>query len=314
MRSISLALVFVLCGPLADSADERKGQKQQGSTLRVIAWPSREDAKLNQDSLKAQADGKPARILRLRGPGDDLLILLVLDLTGDLTAADQARQAISARLQALPATTWVGVLRAQDGLSVIADPSPDHAAAVSAVQSLQVAGRSSALDAMESAARLAAAIIKRSPLRAAVLIVTDGSIYNYREDYTNPVVNPSDSRDLSRRFPENLIREKTSKLAEHLSGFDVPVFLTQVSYPGDRLNDAYQNGLRQMAEATGGAAWFARAPAEIPGVIDQAFSKVQSHWSIDIELPPRLPRNFTVQIRNGDDEPQYRSRYGARRD
>lgn len=309
MRLLFLALVSILCCVPVSAAE-----KTQMSTLRVVAWTASSDSKLSVESLKAEADGKPAKLLRLRGPDDDLLILLVLDLTGDLNAADQARQAVSAKLQSLPANTWVAVLRAQDGLKVIADPSSDRSAAAAAVQSWQVAGRAGTLEVAEPAARLADSILKKSPLRTVVLIVTDSSIYNYREDYTNPVINPSDSRDLSRRFPENLIREKTSKLADQLAGFDAPIFLAHVTYPGDRLNEAYQNGLRQMAEATGGAAWFARAPTEITSVIDQAFDKVQSHWSIDLELPPRLPKNFTVQIRDGDVEPQYRSRYGERRD
>ena len=43
--------------------------------------------------------------------------------------------------------------------------------------------------------------MRKSPVRVSVLYITDGSIYSYREDYTNPVINESDPHDLSRRFP-----------------------------------------------------------------------------------------------------------------
>jgi len=280
------------------------------STLRIIAWTTG-DHTLSAGDLKVEADGKPTKVLRVRGPGDDLLILVVLDLTGDLTAADQAKQSLVTRLQSLPPTTWVGTLRAQDGMQVLSDPGADRGPSIAAVQALQVAGRAGMLEVLEPIEKLAEGILKKTPIRMAILFVTDSSIYNYREDYTNPVINPSDSRDLSRRFPENLIREKTAKLAEHLGTFSAPIFVAHVAYSGDRLNEAYQNGLRRIAEATGGAAWFARVPTEIGNVIDQAFDRVQRHWAIDVELPPKMPRNFTVQVQGPGIDPQYRSRYGG---
>ena len=42
--------------------------------------------------------------------------------------------------------------------------------------------------------------MRKSPVRVSVLYITDRNIYNYREDYTNPVINGSDPHDLSRVF------------------------------------------------------------------------------------------------------------------
>ena len=51
-------------------------------------------------------------------------------------------------------------------------------------------------------------MVRKTYVRSAVLYITDSNIYNYREDYTNPVINYSDRGDLSRRFPEGLVREQ----------------------------------------------------------------------------------------------------------
>ena len=121
-----------------------------------------------------------------------------------------------AEISKLPQTAWVGLLRAQDGLHVLADPSPDRQPLIDAIHSLSNSGKPGLLETVQSALSLADALIRKSPVRVSVLYITDGSIYSYRGDYTNPVINSSDPHDLSRRFPETLIKEKISKLAENL--------------------------------------------------------------------------------------------------
>jgi hypothetical protein len=200
-------------------------------------------------------------------------------------------------------------LRAQDGLRVLADPGPGRAAALAQLDALETTGRAGLLEAVEPAAALAERILRRSPVRTAVLFLTDSSIYNYREDYTNPVINPSDSRDLSRRFPDALIREKASKLAAALNAFDVPVFIQHLAFLRDRLNSAYQTGLQQLAEATGGSAAFSRAPGDIPGDIGQMLKKIVSLWAIDLDLPTGTPRTYSVQLTASGRDIQYRTRF-----
>jgi len=39
---------------------------------------------------------------------------------------------------------------------------------------------------VQPALSLADALLRKSPVRVSVLYLTDGSIYSYREDYTNP--------------------------------------------------------------------------------------------------------------------------------
>jgi hypothetical protein len=247
----------------------------------------------------ASVQGQEARIVRVRPPADPMILLLVLDMTGDLTLVEPAREAAVQAVKGLPPTTWTALLRAQDGLQTLVDPTADHAPVVEAIQALQISGRAGLLEAVEPAVRLAAAILKKSPVRLATLYLTDSNIYNYREDYTNPVINYSDTRDLSRRFPEALIREKTSKLALTLAASAAPVFIVHLAFLRDRLNEAYQTGLRQMAESSGGEAFFCRSVAEVPTSVAAAFDKISSHWAIDVELPPGTPKQFTVALSAG---------------
>jgi len=274
---------------------------------RVTAWLG--DPPLDPATLTATVEGRAAKIAGIRDPDSPLLLHIVLDLTGDLALISPAREALKSELQALPANVWVALLHAQDGLRVLADPGPGRAAAISQLDALETTGRAGLLEAVEPAAALAERILRRSPVRTAVLFLTDSSIYNYREDYTNPVINPSDSRDLSRRFPDALIREKAAKLAAALNAFDVPVFIQHLAFLRDRLNEAYQTGLQQIAEATGGSAAFSRAPGDIPGDVGQMLKKIASLWAVDLELPAGTPRTYSVQLTAGGREIQYRSRF-----
>lgn len=280
---------------------------------RVTAWPANGSDPLPPDqftsSLKATVEGAPARTVRVRGPGSDMILFLVLDLVGDLAFVDPARQSLIAELGSLPDHVWATVLRAQDGLRVAVDPAPDRAPAIAAIENTQISGRAGLLETVEPAVQLAGALLEKTPLRVAILYVTDSNIHNYREDYTNPVINPSDSRDLSRRFPEGLIREKSTTLAQSLAAYDAPVFIVHLAFLRDRLNEAYQNGLQLMAEATGGALSLCRTPNDIPTVLAAAFQRILGHWAIDLEVPPSVPRNFTVQLDAPDLSLQYRNRF-----
>lgn len=278
---------------------------------RITAWPANGDP-IDPASLSVKVEGKPAKIVRTRGPDSPLLLLIVSDLTGDLTLADNARQSLLAEIEKLPPSAWIGLLRVQDGLQVLLDPTPDRAAAAAAINALAITGRANLLDSVEPACLLASSILRKTGVRAAVLCVTDSNIYNYREDYTNPVINYSDSRDLSRRFPEALIREKTAKVASTLAELDAPVFTTHLAFLRDRLNEAYQTGLQQIMEAAGGQALFARAQTEIGPMISEAVSRLNRMWAIDFELPPGTPRNFTVEVDAGGRQLNYRTRFAMR--
>jgi len=299
-------LPLLLLGPVAPDKT-----REPRSVRRVAAWPEA-GAPLDPATLAVKVEGKAAKVVRTRADSTPLLLLVVFDLTGDLTLADAARQALLAEFERLPASDWIGLLRVQDGLQVLLDPTPDRAAIATSVTGLAVTGRANLLDSIEPAALLASKLLHKTGVRTAVLCVTDSNIFNYREDYTNPVINYSDSRDLSRRFPEALIREKTAKVAATLAELDAPVFATHLAFLRDRLNEGYQTGLQQIMEATGGQALFARVQTEIAPIVSDAISRLSRMWAIDIEIPPGTPRNFTVEVTAGGTPLNYRSRFAMR--
>lgn len=300
-------LCLLLLASAAAAAPPKSASPPRGRRRRIAAWISSGST----DGLQASVEGRQAAIERILSPQDGLVLLLVLDMAEDIARIGAARQAAAAAIEQLPPNVWVGVLSAQDGLRVLADPSPDRAAAIAAIQNAPTTGRAGFLETVDPAARLAASLAHKAPVRAAVLYITDSEIGNYREDFTNPVINYSDTRDLSRRFPDALVREKSARLAAALSPSDAPVFAVHLAFMRDRLNEAYQTGLQQIVEATGGQAWFCRNLTEIPDAVAAAFQRIRAMHSIDLRLPDGLPKNVTLQLSAPGADLQYRTRLTA---
>jgi hypothetical protein len=241
-------------------------------------------------------NGTKVQVARIQGPTDDLVLLIVFDVAGDLALIDPAKQAIFERLNTMNKNTYVGIMRANDGLQVLSDPGPDRAATASAVANLTVGSKATMLEAVQPAAMILDAVGRRSGVRTALLFVTDSDVANYREDYTNPVINSSDSRDLSRKFPEGLIREKINTVEESLGPIQVPVFFVHLVYRTDRLNEAYQTGLLRLASATGGMGSFCRSVTEVPDAVHRVLDAALGHYEVTLQLPPKAGRNFTVDL------------------
>ncbi|MCA2969516.1 MAG: hypothetical protein INH43_13445 [Acidobacteriaceae bacterium] len=270
-------------------------------------------AKGEPSSLEATVDGKPARVELLKGPQDDLLILLVLDFSGDISYIEFARSGLVEAFKELPPHAWVTVLRAQDGLRVLEDPTGAAESLTATVNAYTGGGKAGLLDTVEEAAQLGDRLLVKTTARVAVLYCTDSSIYNYREDFTNPVINSSDSRDLSRRFPDQLVREKIQKLTGALLARETPVWIVHIHYRVDSINEAYQRGLQQLAEATGGEAAICRGLTEIPAAIGRAFRRIREHWSVFLQLPPGKSRNLSVALNAPDCEMSFRQRFSVKR-
>jgi hypothetical protein len=255
------------------------------AVLRVPFQAPGESA-LAATDVRVTLGGKPARLVRLLAPGSDLFLLLVLDLSGDLTLVDPARQALLSRLAALPQNVRIALMRAQDGLRPALDPGAPRAELTAAVASLTTAPRPGLLDAIESAQALADSVAARAHVRVAVLFISDSNVLNYQEDYSNPVVNSSDSGDMSRRFPEGLINEKIRQITARMRHGESPLYLVHLQYLSDRLNTAYQTGLQELIRSTGGAAEFCRSLADIPASVDRAFDAILgAQYMAEVEMP-----------------------------
>ncbi len=293
LRAASGVLLFLaLCGRSSATPP-----KPAGRILRIAAWAAACDGPaLVAKDLRATLDGAPSRVLDVKGPDDDLLLVAVLDLAGDLSLAEPAKEALATEVGKLPPRAAAAVMRAQDGPKVLADPGADRAPAVAAVRDLPVSGKAGLLDTVETVAKLADAILAKNAVRVAVLYVTDSDVENYREDFTNPVINSSDPHDLSRRFPEALIQDKISKVAAVLAQGQAPLFVVHLRYRSDRLGEAYQNGLKQLADATGGSAIFCRSSEEIADAIHRAVALIASSYSVAVALPEHPPKIVQAQL------------------
>lgn len=270
--------------------------KPANRTLRVAVWA---DTPVAAKDLSAAVAGAESRVVDVKGPDDNLLLVVVLDLAGDLSLAETAKEALAADIEKLPQRTAVAVMRAQDGPKVLTDPGADRAPAVAAVRDLPISGKAGLLDTVETVTNLADSIVVKSGVRVAVLYVTDSDPENYREDFTNPVINSSDTHDLSRRFPEALIQDKISKVAAVLAERQAPLFVVHLRYRSDRLGEAYQNGLKQLAEVTGGSAIFCRSSEEIASAIHRALGLIRSFYSVTVVLPELRAKSFDLRLDAG---------------
>ena len=267
----------------------------QTASVSIPAWIETNDCAL-PPKFEATFNGRSVPVTAQLGPGSDQVILVVLDLTGDLSLIDAAKQALIAEISKLPSNAWVGLLRTQDGLHVLADPGAERHPLLDAIRSLSNSSEPGLLETVQSALSLADALMRKSPVRVSVLYITDGSIYSYREDYTNPVINESDPHDLSRRFPEALITDKISKLVEDSGSLEAPLFVVHLNYRRDRLNAAYQNGLQTLAEATGGRSDVCRSVAEIPEAIAAALARISSAWRLTLAIPGKIHYNIQIHL------------------
>lgn len=267
------------------------------SSVRVSVRPQGGDQRiLGPNDFIVSVNGRIARVLNAKTPRDSQMILLVLDLAGDITDAEAAKEALISEIQKLPASTFVALIRAQDGPTVLVDPTADRSQLAQAIRANPVTGKAGLLDSLPSIEALAEGISKASNIRIATLFITDSEVGNYREDFANPVINSSDPHDLSRRFPEALIQDKIDKVEKAISARETPLFVVHLRYRTSTLNAAYQAGLKRLAETTAGWSAFCASTAEIPEAIQQAFSAVSSQYTLTVGLPNRPPAAIQIHV------------------
>ncbi len=284
-----------------------------GENLRVPVWVDSESdgtSALTPLNLNIRAGGATAHAASALGPADDLMVMVISDMVGDLTSAQIAKTSLIESSRQLPPHTLLAMLRSQDGLRVLMDPTADRDRFSEAVRAVPVSGRAGLLDTIETAARIGDGILSKAAVRLAILYVTDSDVANYREDLVNPRVNPSDRGDMSRRFPDVLVRERISKLDSTLARTRVPVFILHLAYRNDSLNDAYQTGLMTLAATTGGASYFCRSQKDIPDLMDAALRTIASHYSVDVALPPEAKSSvLTLQLESPGRTLRWRDRF-----
>lgn len=276
-------------------------------TVRVPVW-TEHDRPLAKTDVVAESSGESLEVVGVLGPENDLVVLLVLDLVEDINEIDLAKAGLEEAISEAASNVYFSVLRAQDGLKVLVDPTDDRDKVIEAIHSAPGTGTPGLLETIEIASELADSVISDAAVRVALFYVTDSEIDEYREDFTNPVVNRSDRGDMSRRFPEGLIRDRISRLDTKLAARQSPIFIVHLEYETDRLDEAYQNGLLQMAATTGGHAVFCRSNAEIGTAISEMLTRITRHHSVELRVRSDSPA-IRVSLESETGPLAYRSRY-----
>ncbi len=163
---------------------------------------------------------------------------------------------------------------------------------------------------IEAVSELAGSVLADTSVRVAVLYVTDSEADEYRENFANPEINDSDSGDMSRRFPDALIRNRISGINTKLTASQAPIFAVHLEHDTGRLEEAYQNGILQMAATTGGTAVFCRSNAEIAGAVDAMVRRIIGCHRLDLRVPPLEEDIVEVGLESSTPAKLiYRSRY-----
>jgi hypothetical protein len=156
---------------------------------------------------------------------------------------------------------------------------------VAAIRSVEATGKAGLLNCVERVESIADAMLARAAVRVAVVLVSDATIQNYREDLINPVINSSDPNDLSRRFPEQLVQNAMAALERRMGPSLAPLFVVQLNTQTDRWNEAYYDGVKAVAQNTMGEALFCTTWAAIGDSIDSVFTRLRSHYSARMTIP-----------------------------
>ena len=327
MKEPAITLSLLACLVLAAGWTSRLGQskqelrtdKKQPAYFKVPIWMRQGDNSFQTD-LKAGGfqllgDRVPLKISSFLPPESPTLLFVVSDTVGEIGNINQARMALRRELVKLGPQYWVGLISAQEHLTVLQDPTPDRELVLSKIEALTEIGKAGLLESIEPVADFTTGILSRSNVRVAVIFITDSDIGNYRTDYLNPPVNASDSRDLSRRFAGRALQEKISRMVTTLAKFQAPIFIVHIDPGRDPLNRTYQNGLKQFAEAVGGQLFLSKTVGDIPAVVQEAFKWVESFYLLGLTVPWTKNGYIRIQVsvpQGGSVDPPGRLIYPSR--
>ena len=294
--------ILIVCGFFAAVVYAQTIKPETASKLLIKApvWIETTAGQFWQEgkrpSFKVFLDEQEVVLKSLQGPASSTVVLVVFDTVVDLTRLAIARTALTEALATLPEYYWIGLMRAQDGLTVLQEPTANRTALAEKIQSIQVNGHAGLLDTLDPVARLATSLQQKANVRVNVLYVTDSGVANYRADLLNPVINSSDTGDLSRRFADRAVQERMSRLAQDMAEFTIPFYILHLAYRADTLNLAYQSGLERVAADAGGLAFFCRTNDEIASSLDLLWQRLRGGYVLSFEAAKLKHRTAKLRV------------------
>jgi hypothetical protein len=300
-RILSPALILLavcLLSLLARQKPKEPKDEEESLCVKFPVWvdTTKPWKPLSVGELKVLSEKTPLDVIGLQDPESPMLLFIAFDMVGELNTVNQARNGVTSELKALRPQFWVGIISAQEQLRVIQEPTPDRELLTHKIDELTQIGKAGLLESIEPIADMASSVLSKTDVRVAVVFITDSDIANYRADYLNPTVNASDSRDLSRRFAGRALQEKISRMTASLARYRAPIFIVHVDPGRDPLNRAYQNGLKQMAEATGGQFFLAKTVSEVRPTIREAFQWARSFYLMAVTINGEKPGYRRIQV------------------
>lgn len=296
-----LASILVLASPGQAFCGKGKATKRPATVqFKLPIWlgaPSEgSETSLSLSDLKITAGKSPVTVSALKVPESPALLFVALDTVGDISNLNQARKTVIEELNALGSQFWTGLISAQEQMQVLQEPTADRSLLQQKIEELTQIGKAGLLESIQPIADLATGVLLNSGVRVAVICITDSDIGNYRADYLNPPVNASDSRDLSRRFAGRALQEKITRMAGLMARTQAPVFIVHIDPGLDPLNRSYHNGLKQLAEGTGGQCLLSKTSGDIPLNIHEAFQWAKSFYLAEFSLQREKSGYVRVQI------------------
>jgi hypothetical protein len=296
-----LAWAFLLnLLPVSFASTEKPATRNHPSRVRIPVWVKNASGEFQMGLTVRDFqvyDGKQSlKISDLQNRGTPALLFIALDTVGDMAKVDQARSALKQEVETLGSQYWVGVLSAQERLEVLQDPTPIRELVQQKLDMFSQIGKAGLLESIQKVAEFSNGILQQTRARVGVIFVTDSDIGNYRQDYLNPPVNYSDSRDLSRRFAGRALQEKISKMTIAMARYHAPIFIVHIDPAQDPLNQSYQNGLKQLAEASGGQLFLSKTAIDIPTMIQEAFRWACNFYVLDFQVPPTSKDTLKIRV------------------
>ena len=103
--------LFLLFAVAAWAAPVKPGPTQLRIPVCVESKQGSDDVPIEAKDFSVTLDGSPSRLVDVQRPGDALVILLVMDLAGDLTVAEPAKEATIAEIKKFPPILDVKVVK-----------------------------------------------------------------------------------------------------------------------------------------------------------------------------------------------------------
>ncbi len=238
---------------------------------------------LGSDSFQITLGKKTLKNFQLESPSSPTLLFIAFDTVGDVAPLMQVRETLSRELAQLPSNYRIGLLSAHENFGVIQDPTEDRELLRKKIDEMALVGKAGLLDTIQPLMEFSSQLLRKTNVRVAILLITDSDIGNYRTNYLNPVVNYSDTRDLSRRFPGRALQEKIARMTSSLSAYPVPCLIVHIDPGSDPLNKIYQDGLRQLAETLGGQLLLSKTASDIPIMLREALEWIKGFYILSFD-------------------------------